>query len=63
MDQDFLRFGLAASVTLLVVVDPPIFVALTKDEGPARRRKILTRAVLIDSSRCWGKAVCTSPRE
>lgn len=46
-----MRFGLAAFVTLLVVVDPPgvvpIFVALTKDETPARRRTILTRAVLI----------------
>lgn len=46
-----MRFGLAAFVTLLVVVDPPgvipIFVALTKDEKPARRRAILTRAVLI----------------
>lgn len=51
MDQDFLRFGLAAFVTLLVVVDPPgvvpIFVALTKDETTTRRRAILTRAVLI----------------
>src|SRR6187200_2890119 len=51
MDQDFMRFGLAAFVTLLVVVDPPgvvpIFVALTKDESPTRRRAILTRAVLI----------------
>lgn len=51
MDQDFFRFGLAAFVTLLVVVDPPgvvpIYVALTKDEPPARRRAILTRAVLI----------------
>jgi multiple antibiotic resistance protein len=51
MDQDFVRFGLAAFVTLVVVVDPPgvvpIFVALTKDEEPVRRRKILTRAVLI----------------
>lgn len=51
MDQDFLRFGLAAFVTLLVVVDPPgvvpIFVALTRDEKPARRRAILTRAVVI----------------
>lgn len=51
MDQDFMRFGLAAFVTLLVVVDPPgvvpIFVALTKDENPAQRRAILTRAVLI----------------
>jgi len=51
MDQDFIRFGLAAFVTLLVVVDPPgvvpIFVALTRDEDAARRRKILTRAVLI----------------
>lgn len=51
MDQDFFRFGLAAFVTLLVVVDPPgvvpIFVALTTDEEPSRRRKILTRAVLI----------------
>ncbi len=46
-----MRFGLAAFVTLLVVVDPPgvvpIFVALTQDEKPARRRQILTRAVLI----------------
>src|SRR5688572_31827884 len=51
MDQDFMRFGLAAFVTLLVVVDPPgvvpIFVALTRDEDAARRRRILTRAVLI----------------
>jgi len=51
MDQDFLRFGLAAFVTLLVVVDPPgvvpIYVALTKDEIPAHRRSILIRAVLI----------------
>lgn len=51
MEQDFLKFGLAAFVTLLVVVDPPgvvpIFVALTKDELPARRRAILTRAVVI----------------
>lgn len=51
MEQDFLRFGLAAFVTLLVVVDPPgvvpIFVALTKDETHARRRAILTRAVVI----------------
>jgi len=51
MDQDFMRFGLAAFVTLLVVVDPPgvvpIFVALTSNELPARRRKILIRAVLI----------------
>lgn len=46
-----MRFGLAALVTLLVVVDPPgvvpIFVALTSSELPARRRKILIRAVLI----------------
>src|ERR1041385_243446 len=51
MDQDFLRFALAALVTLLVVVDPPgvipIFVALTSNEQPARRRKILLRAVVI----------------
>lgn len=51
MDQDFLRFGLAAFVTILVVVDPPgvvpIFVALTKDEPPRRRLAILIRAVLI----------------
>ena len=51
MDQDFLRFGLAAFVTILVVVDPPgvvpIYVALTKDELPRRRRAILIRAVLI----------------
>ena len=51
MDQDFLKFGLAAFVTLLVVVDPPgvvpIFVGLTKDELPARRRAILIRAVVI----------------
>jgi multiple antibiotic resistance protein len=51
MDQDFLRFGLAAFVTILVVVDPPgvvpIYVALTKDEQPGRRRTILIRAVLI----------------
>lgn len=51
MDQDFLRFGLAAFVTLLVVVDPPgvvpIYVALTKDEDTAGRRIILIRAVII----------------
>jgi multiple antibiotic resistance protein len=51
MDQAIWRFGLAAFVTLLVVVDPPgvvpTFVALTKDEPPSRRRAILTRAVLI----------------
>lgn len=51
MDQDIIKFGLAAFVTLLVVVDPPgvvpIYVALTKDEQPRRRRAILTRAVLI----------------
>jgi multiple antibiotic resistance protein len=51
MDQDFFRFGLAALVTLLVVVDPPgvvpIFVALTKNEPPARRQAILVRSVLI----------------
>ena len=51
MDQDFFRFGLAAFVTIMVVVDPPgvvpIFVALTKDEEPGRRRAILVRAVLI----------------
>jgi multiple antibiotic resistance protein len=51
MDQDFFRFGLAAFVTILVVVDPPgvvpIYVALTKDEQPSRRRAILIRAVLI----------------
>ena len=51
MDQDIIKFGLAAFVTLLVVVDPPgvvpIYVALTKDERPARRRAILIRAVLI----------------
>lgn len=50
MDQEILRFGLAAFVTLLVVVDPPgvvpIFVALTENE-PERRSAILTRAVLI----------------
>ena len=46
-----MRFGLAAFVTLLVVVDPPgvvpIFVGLTKDETHARRRIILIRAVVI----------------
>src|SRR6266480_2940020 len=51
MDQDFLRFGLAAFVTLLVVVDPPgvvpIYVALTREESPTHRRSILIRAVLI----------------
>lgn len=50
MDQEIFRFGLAAFVTLLVVVDPPgvvpIFVALTENE-PARRTAILGRAVLI----------------
>jgi multiple antibiotic resistance protein len=51
MDQDILKFGLAAFATLLVVVDPPgvvpLFVALTKGETSARRRAILVRAVLI----------------
>jgi multiple antibiotic resistance protein len=51
MDQELLRFSLAAFITLLVVVDPPgvvpIYVALTKDEEPRRRRTILIRAVLI----------------
>ena len=51
MDQDFIRFGLSALVTLLVVVDPPgvvpIYVALTKDEKRSRQRAILVRAVLI----------------
>jgi len=51
VDQDFLRFGLAAFVTLLVVVDPPgvvpIFVGLTKEDTPAQQRRILLRAVLI----------------
>jgi multiple antibiotic resistance protein len=51
MDQDLLRFSLAAFITLLVVVDPPgvvpIYVALTKDEEPRQRRSILIRAVLI----------------
>jgi multiple antibiotic resistance protein len=51
MDQELFRFSLAAFITLLVVVDPPgvvpIYVALTKDEEPRRRRGILIRAVLI----------------
>ena len=51
MDPGLLRFGLAAFVTLLVVVDPPgvvpVFVALTKGETIARRRVILVRAVVI----------------
>src|SRR6185436_4609523 len=51
MDQDIIKFGLAAFATLLVVVDPPgvvpLFVALTKGETPRRRRAILIRAVLI----------------
>jgi multiple antibiotic resistance protein len=51
MDQDIIKFGLAAFATLLVVVDPPgvvpMFVALTKGETPAHRRAILIRAVLI----------------
>jgi multiple antibiotic resistance protein len=51
MDQGFIRFGLAAFVTILVVVDPPgvvpIYVALTKSYEPHRRRLILVRAVLI----------------
>ncbi|HEX5964459.1 MAG TPA: MarC family protein [Pyrinomonadaceae bacterium] len=50
MDQEILRFGLAALVTLLVVVDPPgvvpLFVALTQNQQE-RRRAILTRAVLV----------------
>jgi multiple antibiotic resistance protein len=50
MDQEIVRFGLAAFVTLLVVVDPPgvvpIFVALTQNQQE-RRRAILTRAVLV----------------
>jgi len=51
VDQDFIRFGLAAFVTLLVVVDPPgvvpIFVALTKEHPRTKQRLILLRAVLI----------------
>ncbi len=51
MDQDIIKFGLAAFVTLLVVVDPPgvvpLYVALTKGETASQRRRILTRAVLI----------------
>lgn len=51
MDQDIIKFGLAAFATLLVVVDPPgvvpLFVALTKGETAAQRRAILIRAVLI----------------
>src|SRR6476659_2239711 len=51
MDVTVWRFGLAAFITLLVVVDPPgvvpIFVGLTKSETPTRRRKVLTRAVVI----------------
>jgi multiple antibiotic resistance protein len=51
MDQEFLKFGLAAFATILVVVDPPgvvpIFVALTQSEEPAQRRRILIRAVII----------------
>jgi multiple antibiotic resistance protein len=51
VDQETLKFGLAAFITLLVVVDPPgvvpIFVALTKNETPDRRRSILIRAVII----------------
>ena len=50
MDQEIVRFGLAALVTLLVVVDPPgvvpLFVALTQNQQE-RRRAILTRAVLV----------------
>lgn len=51
MDYAVWKFGLAAFVTLLVVVDPPgvvpIFVGLTKAETPSSRRKILIRAVVI----------------
>jgi multiple antibiotic resistance protein len=51
MAPDIIKFGLAAFVTLLVVVDPPgvvpLYVALTKEETPAHRRAILTRAVVI----------------
>ncbi len=51
MTPDIIKFGLAAFVTLLVVVDPPgvvpLYVALTKGETPGQRRAILTRAVLI----------------
>ena len=51
MDDTIWRFGLAAFVTLLVVVDPPgvvpVFVALTKGDKPARRRAVLVRAVVI----------------
>ena len=50
MDQEIVRFGLAALVTLLVVVDPPgvvpLFVALTQNQQE-HRRAILTRAVLV----------------
>jgi multiple antibiotic resistance protein len=51
MNDAVWRYGLAAFVTLLVVVDPPgvvpTFVGLTKGETPASRRRILVRAVLI----------------
>jgi multiple antibiotic resistance protein len=51
VDQELLRFSLAAFITLLVVVDPPgvvpIYVALTINERPGDRRAILIRAVLI----------------
>lgn len=51
MAPDIIKFGLAAFVTLLVVVDPPgvvpLYVALTKGETSAQRRRILVRAVLI----------------
>jgi multiple antibiotic resistance protein len=51
MDPALLQFGLTAFVTLLVVVDPvgvaPMFVALTRSQSSALRRRTLLRAVSI----------------
>ncbi len=51
MDAEFVRFGLTAFVTLLVVVDPPgivpVFVALTEGAGATERKATGRRAVMI----------------
>ena len=51
MDEDLLRFGLKAFVTLLVVVDPlgvaPSFVALTSELGTVEKKKTLARALIV----------------
>lgn len=51
MDSNWLQFGIAAFVTLLVVVDPigvaPMFIAITRNASAPQRRATLVRAVLI----------------